>query len=361
MEAERAGDGRLRNLGGSLQVENVQSLAASQGLDEILQRYIRAEIEVDPIYNDEENDQIPIIDMSRLLDHQFYKDEATKLKSACEEWGFFQLVNHGIPNEVIESMKSDIEAFFKLTLDEKKAFAQLPGTIEGYGQAFVLSDDQKLDWGDMFFLATQPTSSRNLRLWPTYPSTFRTSLDKYSLQLKRVANSLLELMAKNLGLVPEKLTDLFNDGLQSMRMNYYPPCPQANKVFGLSPHSDAVGLTLLLQVNEVQGLQIRRNGGWISIKPLPDAFIVNIGDIIEILSNGKYKSIEHRAIVSTDRERLSIAAFHSPNYDVQVGPLWELVNGSKCYKSLSHENFMRLVISSKLDGKSLLGHMKLKK
>lgn len=76
---------------------------------------------------------------------------------------------------------------------------------------------------------------------------------------------------------------MFDDGVQGVRMNYYPPCPQANKVIGLTPHSDAVALTLLLQVNEVQGLQIRKNGKWVPVEPIVGAFIVNIGDITEVL------------------------------------------------------------------------------
>ncbi|KAJ0959978.1 hypothetical protein J5N97_000268 [Dioscorea zingiberensis] len=169
-------------------------------------------------------------------------------------------------------MKYEIQGFFQLPLEEKKVYAQQPGSIEGYGQAFVVSEEQKLDWGDM------------------------AALDQYSLELKRVTGILMKSMAKSLGV--EILADMFRDGLQSVRMNYYPPCPHASKVLGLSPHSDAVGLTLLLQVNQIQGLQIKKNGGWMPIKPLPGAFIVNIGDILEILSNGKYKSIEHRAVIN---------------------------------------------------------------
>ena len=107
-------------------------------------------------------------------------------------------------------------------------------------------------------------------------------MESYAKELKKVSDCLLELMAKDLGLDQKTLTDLFSEGHQSIRMNYYPPCPQADKALGLSPHSDAVGLTLLLQANEVQGLQIKRDGKWLSIKPLPGAFIVNIGDLLEV-------------------------------------------------------------------------------
>lgn len=111
---------------------------------------------------------------------------------------------------------------------------------------------------------------------------YRETLDKYSWELKHLMTCLLEFMSRNLGLNSEKLISMFKDGTQGIRMNYYPPCVQANKVMGLTPHSDATGLTILLQVNEVPGLQIKRAGKWVPVKPIPGAFIINIGDIIEV-------------------------------------------------------------------------------
>ena len=96
---------------------------------------------------------------------------------------------------------------------------------------------------------------------------------------------ILELMAKALGMEHNDMRSLFEEGFQGMRMNYYPPCPQPKLAIGLNAHSDAAGLTILLQVNEMEGLQIRKDGRWISIKPLPNAFIVNIGDILEVNTN----------------------------------------------------------------------------
>ncbi|KAJ8625964.1 hypothetical protein MRB53_019271 [Persea americana] len=348
-------NGRME-LGGSLPVENVQDLAA-KNLNEIPDRYVRPEISVDLIIDDDQ--EIPVIDLARLVDHQSSNDEIAKLHWACEEWGFFQLINHGVCDELIENMKLDVEEFFKLPLDEKMAYAQLPNNIEGYGQAFVVSEEQKLDWGDMLFLFAQPISQRNMRFWPTQPPTFRDAMDQYSSELQKVVISLLGFMAKNLEVDQNKLINMFNEGVQGVRMNYYPPCQQADKVLGLSPHSDATGLTLLIQVNEVQGLQIRRDGKWVLVKPSSGAFIVNVGDVIEILSNGKYKSIEHRAVINTEKERLSIAAFHSPNYDTMIGPIPEHVTGKHAYyKGKRHEDYAKLVVSCKLDGKSGLDFMK---
>jgi isopenicillin N synthase-like dioxygenase len=90
-------------------------------------------------------------------------------------------------------------------------------------------------------------------------------------------------MAKALKVEPNEMLELFDDITQSMRMNLYPPCPQPENVIGLNPHSDAAALTILLQANEIEGLQIRKDGQWISIKPLADAFVINVGDILEVI------------------------------------------------------------------------------
>ena len=95
--------------------------------------------------------------------------------------------------------------------------------------------------------------------------------------------AILGYMAKALKMDIEEIRELFSEGVQSMRMNYYPPCPQPDKAIGFTPHSDADALTILLQLNETEGLQIRKEGNWVPITPLPNAFVVNIGDIMEVL------------------------------------------------------------------------------
>ncbi|CAI9095464.1 OLC1v1031419C2 [Oldenlandia corymbosa var. corymbosa] len=171
---EQMEDSEVGNkFGGSLPVENVQQLA-STNLENIPHRYIRPEINPeDVISTDESSSQIPVIDMSKLAsDSSDYAQEMAKLHQACEEWGFFQLINHGATTAV-EKMKLVVEEFFKLPLEQKLAYAQLPNTIQGYGQVFVLSEDQKLDWGDMMFLALLPIETRKLRFWPDVPTSFR--------------------------------------------------------------------------------------------------------------------------------------------------------------------------------------------
>ncbi|KAJ0959976.1 hypothetical protein J5N97_000266 [Dioscorea zingiberensis] len=360
MEEAGNDDMIFKNTGGSLPVPNVQSFASSKDCTEIPEKYIRPELNDSTLVLNAADGQgdIPVIDLSRLHHPQHSEDEMLKLSLACEHWGFFQLINHGVPNEVIEKMKIAMGEFFQLPLEAKKAYGQPPDSVEGYGQAFVVSEDQKLDWADMYILSTNPVHGRNLKLWPTNPPTFKEALEQYSLELRKVSHVLLDSIGKSLKI--DEFICLFEDCLQSVRMNYYPPCPQASKVLGLSPHSDAGALTILLQVSEVQGLQIKKNGVWLPVKPLPGAFIVNIGDIIEIMSNGKYKSIEHRVMVNTEQERMSIATIHNPRFDAKVGPLPETLEKSEpYYKTISHHEYIRMLFSSKLEGKNLLDRMKL--
>ncbi|KAJ6825015.1 S-norcoclaurine synthase 1-like [Iris pallida] len=345
----------------SLPVPHVQALAASlDGATNIPERYIRPEAEADPVADDDEGTvKIPVIDLGQA---QLSPEESAKLGLACEQWGFFQLINHGVPTELVEKIKMDIVEFFKLPIEEKEAFAQIPdNSYNGYGQIFVKSEDQKLEWGDMIALDTLPLKIRKMRFWPTYPPSFRDDLDAYASELKKVTNCLLRLMAENLGVEPEIMMNNFKDMQQSIRANYYPPCPKADKVFGISPHSDATGLTILLQANDVEGLQIRNNGVWFPVKPLPGTFVVNVGDLLEIFSNGKYKSIEHRVIVNTEKERLALATFHGPDKNCILRPLPQLVKGgAENYMASTHEDYTKGYFSKKLDGKSHLESVKLR-
>ena len=84
-----------------------------------------------------------------------------------------QLINHGVPEALISNIKTDTTKFFKLPLKEKEAYAKSPNDLEGYGQTFVVSEEQKLDWADMMYLITTPSTSRDMRFWPTNPPTFR--------------------------------------------------------------------------------------------------------------------------------------------------------------------------------------------
>ncbi|GJN32079.1 hypothetical protein PR202_gb20553 [Eleusine coracana subsp. coracana] len=103
-------------------------------------------------------------------------------------------------------------------------YAQLPESgLEGYGQAFVFSETQRLDWSDMLYLMLRPTESRDMRFWPAQPPSFRSSVDRYSAEAAKVVSCLLRFMAAEMGLVePERLLEVFVGLPQNMRATYYP-------------------------------------------------------------------------------------------------------------------------------------------
>ncbi|KAL6905930.1 hypothetical protein ACP4OV_003531 [Aristida adscensionis] len=350
-------ESRMTRVATTIPVRNVQALAARAAGEltaDDLQRYVRPDMERDAVLA---GGEVPVVDLARLLHPASLEEEAARLRLACQEWGFFQLLNHGIPEEIIANIKRDIQGFFQLPLEVKSAYAQRPGDLQGYGQAYVLSNDQKLDWSDMFALIAQPHEARDMTFWPAQPSTFRKSLEDYSFELKKVSHSLVTAIGKTLNIGSELLGDKYE--IQLIRMNYYPPCMSIpEKVLGFSPHSDGSFLTILLEVNSVEGLQIRRQGAWVPVKPLPEALLVNVGDLLEIMSNGKYKSIEHRVTINAHKERLSISAFNSPKLDAVVSPVTSSKTEKVLYKAVGVEEYVKHHLSNKLDGKTALDHAK---
>ncbi|XP_010057213.2 protein SRG1-like isoform X1 [Eucalyptus grandis] len=305
--------------------------------------------------------QLPVIDLGRLVSEDCAKLELKKLHHACKDWGFFQLINHEVSPKLIEKVKKGTEELFNMPMEEKKKFWQRDGESSGFGQAFVFSEDQKLDWADIFYMFTLPASMRKPHLFPKLPLPFRDDLDAYSKETKTLAIKLLYLMAKALGMEAKDLEGIFEDGLQSMRMNYYPPCPQPELVMGLNSHSDGDAVTILLQVNEMEGLQIRKDGKWVPVKPLPGAFIINVGDVVEqIITNGIYQSIEHRATVNAVKERISIATFFSPRMDAEIGPASSLITSETpaMFRRITAAEHLKGYLSRELNGKAYLDAMR---
>ncbi|OWM73025.1 protein SRG1-like isoform X2 [Punica granatum] len=355
-----AAETQVAILGTSLPVPWVQDLAKDK-LGVVPERYVRTDQDPVIIPDSASLPQVPVINLQKLSSGDSIDSELQRLHHACKEWGFFQLINHGMSDSLLEDVKSGILEFFNLPMDQKKKFWQVPGELEGFGQAFVVSEQQKLEWADAFHMITLPTYLRKPHLFPKLPQPFRDTLETYSAETKNLAVRILNLMAKALGMEAKEIDDLFIDGWQGMRMNYYPPCPQPELVMGLNPHSDADALTLLLQVNEIEGLQIRKDGMWVPVKTLPNAFVVNIGDTMEMVSNGIYRSIEHRGTVNALKERISMATFYSPNMDAEIGPAPTLVTPESParFRRISVAEHMKGCLSGELRGKAYLDTMRI--
>lgn len=348
----------MSKLGTSLLVPYVQELAKQPNI-KVPEQYLQPNQDPIDVSNTTSLQQVPVIDLSKLLCED--ATELEKLDQACKEWGFFQLINHGVNPSLVENVKIGVQEFLSLPVEEKKKLRQTPEDMQGFGQLFVVSKNQKLEWADLFYTTTLPSYARNTRLFPNIPQPFRDNLETYCLELQNVCITIIKHMAKALKVEPNEILELFEDGGQEMRMNYYPPCPQPENVIGLNPHSDAGALTILLQANDIEGLQIRKDGQWISVKPLTNAFVINVGDILEILTNGIYRSIEHRATVNSEKERISVAAFHRPQINKVIGPTPTLVTPERpaLFKKLTVEDYYKAFFSRKLQGKSCLDVMRI--
>lgn len=272
-------------------------------------------------------------------------------------------MNHGIDSALLDEMAMAARMFFAMPLEEKQRYPMEPGGIQGYGHAFVFSEDQKLDWCNMLALALTPRSLRRPALWPTAPAAFAGTLERYSAEIRALCVALLAHIAETLGLASGTFDGMFGgeSAVQAVRMNFYPPCPRPELVLGLSAHSDGSAVTVLQQDTAAAGLQVRRAGKWVPVRPVPGALVVNLGDSLEVLTNGRYKSVEHRAVTDADHDRLSLVTFYAPAYDVDLGPLPELLaDGEPCrYRRYNHGEYSKHYITSKLEGKKTLDFAKI--
>ncbi|KAG5068361.1 hypothetical protein JHK85_000738 [Glycine max] len=294
-------DSQMTKLGTSLLVPSVHELA-KQPMTKVPERYVR--LNQDPVVSDTISlPQVPVIDLNKL-----FSEDGT------------ELINHGVNPLLVQNVKIGVQEFFGLQMEEKRKLWQKQGELEG------------------------------------------NDLESYSLELGKLSIAIIKLISKALEINTNELLELFEDLSQSMRMNCYPPCPQPEHVIGLNPHSDAGALTILLQVNEMEGLQIRKDGMWIPIKPLSNAFVINVGDILEILTNGIYRSVEHRATINAEKERISIATFHRPQMNRIVGPTPSLVTPERpaLFKRIGVADYYRGYFSRELRGKSYIDVIKIK-
>ncbi|WMV15698.1 hypothetical protein MTR67_009083 [Solanum verrucosum] len=338
------------NFGNSLLVPSVQELA-KQYLTNIPDRYVPPQQE-SPVISS--GASVPVIDLQKLISGDSMDFELQKLHSACQQWGFLQ-ARAGLAPSLLEDFKREVTELFKLPMEEKKKLWQQKDSFEGFGHMFVVSEEQKLDWSDMFGIITLPPHIRKVDLFQKLPSKLRDIMEAYSKEIKNLSMIIVCQLAKDLKMDEKEMRDLFSDGMQSMRMNYYPPCPEPDRAIGLSPHSDADALTILFQLNETEGLQVRKDDIWVPIKPLPNALIVNIGDMMELVSNGVYRNIEHRATVNSNEERLSVATFYNINLESELGPAHSLIgpHNPPIFRRVSVHKYLQDFFARKIDGKSI--------
>ena len=156
---------------------------------------------------------------------------------------------------------------------------------------------------------------------------------EYRSELKKLASKVMEVMDENLGLPKGYIKKAFDgegdDAFFGTKVSHYPPCSHPELVNGLRAHTDAGGVILLYQDDVVGGLQILKDGKWIDVQPIPNSIVINTGDQVEVLSNGRYKSVWHRILAAPEGNRRSIASFYNPSLKATISPAPQLVENVK--------------------------------
>ncbi|XP_010416671.1 PREDICTED: 1-aminocyclopropane-1-carboxylate oxidase 5 [Camelina sativa] len=274
---------------------------------------------------------IPVIDFSKLNGEEREKT-LSEIAKACEEWGFFQLMNHGIPLELLNKVKTLSAECYK---KEREEAFKTSSPVKLLNELVQKTSGEKLenvDWEDVFTLL-----DHNQNEWPSNTSGLKEAMGEYREEVRKLASKMMEVMDENLGLPKGYIKKAFNEGMEDgeetaffgTKVSHYPPCPHPERVNGLRAHTDAGGVVLLFQDDEYDGLQVLKDGEWIDVQPLPNAIVINTGDQIEVLSNGRYKSAWHRGLAREEGNRRSIASFYNPSYKAAIGPAVVAEEGSE--------------------------------
>ncbi|PIN18103.1 Iron/ascorbate family oxidoreductase [Handroanthus impetiginosus] len=308
-----------------------------------------------------EDIELPIIDL-----HSDRSQASLQIVKACEQYGFFKVLNHGVPQEIIARMEEEAQGFFAKPGSEKQRAG--PANPYGYGCKNI---GLKGDIGEVEYLLLQtntPFISHKSKCISTDPNKFSYAVIGYVEAVRELACEILDLMWEGLG-GPEAsaLSGLIRDAESDslLRLNHYPSAdvidhPSPPKI-GFGEHTDPQILTLL-RSNGVHGLQISlEDGVWVPVNPYPEsAFFVNVGDVLQVMTNGRFLSVRHRVVVNSYNSRLSMAYFAAPSLDVKINCLSELATPQKppLYRSFTWGEYKKATYMRRL-GDSRLNLFKL--
>ncbi|CAA0807351.1 2-oxoglutarate (2OG) and Fe(II)-dependent oxygenase superfamily protein [Striga hermonthica] len=308
------------------------------------------------------SNSIPTVDFSHLTssDSDLRSKALKDLAHACQEWGFFVLINHGIPDRVMTAVTEASLEFFELPDHEKKVYeAKSPSDPikSGTGSVITTSNRRIHLWRDFVKSYVHPNFHS-----PQKPHVLRDILFEYSEKTRHVARKLLQGIGENLeleqGYIDRALQ--LDSCFQLYAANYYPPCPEPDQAIGLPPHTDHGLLTFLIH-NGVAGLQIQHNGEWFNTNSPHGSILVNTADHLEIFSNGRYKSVKHRAVVNNQATRISVVIANGAAPEAIVGPAGPLVerDGRALYRPMKFIEYVETMLSNRLEGKGNLDCLKI--
>ncbi|CAI0430139.1 unnamed protein product [Linum tenue] len=296
----------------------------------------------------------PVIDLKgAAADHR--KVIVEKVREAAEKWGFFEVVNHAIPERVMEEMKAGVRRFHEQDLEAKKEFfGRDPSKRVVYNSNFDLYSAPVTNWRDAVLFHTAPDVPKPEEL----PACCSEIVIEYTQELLKLTDLLFELLSEALGLPSNYLKEMDCAKGLYMACNYHPPCPQPELTVGASKHTDFDFITVLLQ-DHIGGLQVLHQDHWVDVPPLPGSLVVNVGDLLQLISNDKFISVEHRVQAKTIGPRVSVASFFSTGFSPNArmyGPIKELLSAENPpkYKETSIPDFTVKSYQKGLDGTSSL-------
>ena len=279
---------------------------------------------------------LPVIDIAALLqpgDVEQCRKVAAHIGEACRSHGFFYVSGHGIDEALQANLWEAASAFFALPLAEKMGIAMVYGgrAWRGYFPLGGELTSGRPDLKEGLYLGTElgvddprvqagwPLHGANL--WPHQVPGLQLAVLDYVEAASRAAQAVLAGMALSLGLEQDWFRRHYTtDPTVLFRIFRYPPQPAAEPQWGVGEHTDYGLLTLLLQ-DEVAGLQERIRQGWLDAPPLPGTLVCNIGDMLDRLTGGLYRSTPHRVLNRSGRERFSFPLFFDPQFRSVVTPL----------------------------------------
>ncbi|MEU8144879.1 2-oxoglutarate and iron-dependent oxygenase domain-containing protein [Nonomuraea sp. NPDC048901] len=271
--------------------------------------------------------ELPVIDISPLLSRGNADAVAERIGAACRDSGFFYVSGHGVSPELVARLDAAARRFFELPVEVKNEISMERGGRAWRG-FFPVGDELTSGRPDqkegIYFGAEEPASELPLHgpnLFPEQVPELRAAVLDYLGTMTGVAQAVMSGIALSLEL-PE---DYFRTGYTAdptilFRIFHYPPAAPDKDAWGVGEHTDYGLLTLLLQDGN-EGLQVHTSSGWIDAPPLPGTFVCNIGDMLDKLTGGLYRSTPHRVRNLSGNERLSYPFFFDPGWDCEVPPL----------------------------------------
>jgi isopenicillin N synthase-like dioxygenase len=261
---------------------------------------------------------LPVIDMAQL--------DSAAIERACRDSGFFYVTGHGVPSALIDELDRASRAFFELPLEQKLEIAMAHGgrAWRGFFPVGGELTSGRPDLKEGLYFGTEEPAGLPLHgpnLFPSHIPQLRPAVLDYLAAMTQVAQTVLGGVAVSLGLDEDYFASRYTANPTVLfRIFHYPPSPPDTSDWGVGEHTDYGLLTLLLQ-DDNGGLQVRTPDGWIDAPPIPGTFVCNIGDMLDRMTGGFYRSTPHRVRNVSGNERLSFPFFFDPDFTAEVPPL----------------------------------------